>query len=122
MEKKYRILIVDDDRTNLIFLKEIIVNGYEMELTTSGEGALAAIDSFNPDVLLLDVMMPGIDGYEVCRKIRALERFSHLKIIMLSARAMSDEQTKGFEAGADDYIIKPYSHDEILRKIESIID
>ena len=122
MEKKYRILIVDDDRTNLIFLKEILVNGYELELTTSGEGALAAIDSFNPDILLLDVMMPGIDGYEVCRKIRALERFSHLKIIMLSARAMSDEQTKGFEAGADDYIIKPYSHDEILRKIESIMD
>ncbi len=113
----YRILAVDDDDANNRVLKRIFKRDYVIASATSGEEALELIPNYRPDLILLDIMMPGMDGYETCRKIRADKRFSLIKIILVSGRAMVDERLKGYEAGADDYIAKPFNNEELKAKV-----
>ena len=84
---------------------------------TDGEAAVAKAVSEHPELVLLDVMMPGMDGYEACRRMRAEPSLKSLRIILVSAKAMPSERLKGFEAGADDYVTKPFDHDELCAKI-----
>ncbi len=122
MQKGPRILVVDDDQTNLKFLKEILDDEYDLMTVATGEDALSAIHEFNPKIVLLDIMLPGVSGYEVCEKIRQDEKLSQVKIILISAKAMINERQKGYEAGADDYITKPFDHEELLAKVQSILE
>ena len=91
---------------------------YECRGAISGEEALAILKSYFPEIILLDVMMPGIDGYEVCRRIRSQNEHKFAKIIMISGMSMIDDRLKGYDAGADDYLTKPYVEDELLAKLK----
>ena len=90
---------------------------YTLATATSGEEALAVVQDFKPDHVLLDIMMPGIDGYETCQRMRAMPALQHLKIMMVSAKAMVAERLQGYEAGADDYITKPFDDAELVAKV-----
>lgn len=111
------ILIVDDAPSVVMAIRSILDPHYEVKTASSGEDALRILDTFKPDLILLDVTMPGIDGYEVCRRIRADESFRTVKIIMVSSRSALKERLNGYESGADDYIGKPFQEEELLAKI-----
>lgn len=117
MSAREKILIVDDNRTNIEILEEYLESDYQLAIATSGEEALHKAPQFQPALILLDIMMPGLDGYEVCRRIRASATLRHTKIIMVSARAMLSERLEGYKAGADDYITKPFDEEELLAKV-----
>jgi two-component system sensor histidine kinase/response regulator len=118
MDIRSKILAVDDNPTNLIIIEELVEDRYDLYTAISGEDALREADRLRPDLILLDIMMPGIDGYETCRRLRQNPAVSHAKIIMVSAKAMVSERLAGYEAGADDYITKPFDHAEFLAKIQ----
>ncbi len=122
MSETIKVLLVDDQEKNIKILLEILE--YEDEYTTeavySGAECLEILPTFQPDIILLDIMMPGIDGYEVCKRIRANPDYASVKIIMLSGRAMQDEITMGMEAGADRYISKPFGMVELLDALTEV--
>jgi two-component system, sensor histidine kinase and response regulator len=118
VSRMHRVLAADDDPLNLIILEELLQEEYDLITVSSGEEALAQAERLKPDLLLLDIMMPGIDGYETCRRMRANKVLRFSKIILVSAKAMLSERLKGYEAGADDYITKPFDHSELLAKIK----
>jgi CheY-like chemotaxis protein len=122
MEEKTKILIVDDEKTNIKILLEILEfeDEYITKSASSGEECLAILPEFHPDVILLDIMMPGLDGYEVCRRIKNDPRYNSIKILMLSGRAMQDEIHTGLEAGADQYLSKPFGMDELLTTLSAL--
>lgn len=117
MQTQGKILAVDDDPNNIAILKELLDDQYDLKISSNGTHALEIARDFLPDMILLDIMMPGMDGYEVCRRLRKHHLLRETKIIMLSARAMSSEQLKGYQAGANDYITKPFDGDEFLEKV-----
>ena len=116
---KGRVLVVDDEPTNRELLLAIFEDVQDVELATaaSGEEALKVAAEFRPDLVLLDIMMPGIDGYEVCRRMRAHSQLKHAKLLLVSAKAMPEERVVGYRAGADDYIVKPIDDEEMLAKV-----
>ncbi|MFN8549329.1 MAG: hybrid sensor histidine kinase/response regulator [Candidatus Eisenbacteria bacterium] len=116
-ERATRILVVDDNPRNVAILKKILSKSHDVATAGSGEEALAVASGFVPDLILLDIMMPGIDGYETCRRLRARPDLKQTKIIMVSAKAMVSERLEGYEAGADDYVTKPFDEDELVAKI-----
>lgn len=120
MKNRCRILIVDDDATNREILMEIFDDrgAYLCQLAKDGEEALSIIGSFRPDIVLLDIMMPGMDGYAVARRIRANPKLKYTKIIMVSGKIKTEERLVGYESGADDYIVKPFHEEELLAKIK----
>lgn len=120
MSKNTKILIVDDEPQNAEIMREILSfhPKYEYRVAMSGEEALEILESYFPDIILLDIMMPGIDGYEVCRRVREKKRHALSKIVMLSGKSMIGDRLKGYSAGADDYITKPFVEDELLAKLE----
>ena len=118
MESKSKILAVDDSATNVAVMQEMLSEAYNLKTAASGEEALEIANDFRPDITLLDIMMPGIDGYEVCRRMRATPSLRQTKIIMVSAKALVAERLEGYAAGADDYITKPFAEDELQAKIK----
>lgn len=112
-----RILIVDDCDVNVEILKELLRDQYELEVARTGEECLEKLPAFGADLVLLDIMMPGIGGYEACRRIKASPVGEFTQVILVSGKASTAERLQGFEAGADDYVIKPFDHDELLAKI-----
>jgi len=113
-----RILIVDDNARNIAIMKKILGRTYPVASATSGKEALRTAIRFVPDLVLLDISMPEMDGYEVCRRLRAMLALAPTKIIMVSARITVEERLAGYEAGADDYVVKPFDGDELLAKIQ----
>ena len=117
MSSREKILIVDDNPINIRILTEILEEDYDTKGAQSGEEAIEMAPQYAPDMVLLDIMMPGKNGYEVCRELRRNTALSQTKIIMISAKAMVADRLEGYEAGADDYITKPFDEDELLAKI-----
>ncbi len=117
MNVQEKILIVDDNRTNIEILQEYLDTDYDLATAASGTEALHQAQAFQPALILLDIMMPDIDGYEVCRRLRANPKLRHTKIIMVSAKAMLTERLQGYAAGADDYLTKPFDEEELLAKV-----
>lgn len=117
MELKPKVLIVDDSLINRSVMKKIVADHYRLAMAESGEEALAIAHTFQPDLVLLDIMMPGIDGFETCRRLRADTNLTHTKVIMVSAKTKVSERLEGYEAGADDYITKPFDKEEMLAKM-----
>jgi signal transduction histidine kinase len=115
--QKERILVVDDHPTNREILRIILEEDYELVEAGNGEEAVELAATFKPGLILLDIMMPGIDGYETCRRMRALDEVRSAKIVMVSSRAMAHERIQGYKSGADDYITKPFSEQELLAKV-----
>ncbi len=109
MDEFSRILIVDDERHNIKVLSELLREEHKIMAAKSGEKALNAIHGPNPpDLILLDVMMPGLTGYELCRRLKADPRTMHIPVIFVTALDAADDEAKGFELGAVDYISKPF--------------
>lgn len=112
------ILCVDDNPRNLRIMRELLGDEYELEYAETGEEALLRAKDRIPDLVLLDVMLPGLDGYEVCRRLRADESTATVPVVLVTARARDDERRRGFEAGAVDYVIKPFDPDVVLDIVE----
>ena len=118
-----RILIVDDVPDNLSVLFEFLsTRGFEVLVADSGGLALEELPRTNPDLILLDVMMPGIDGYETCRRIKASERFRDVPLFFLTALTDTIDKVKGFSLGAVDYITKPIDPDEVLARVRAHLE
>lgn len=119
MISKQKILIVDDDNNiaeliSLYLTKEC----FETLIVEDGESALEAVESFNPNLILLDLMLPGIDGYQVCREVRSK---SQIPIIMLSAKGEIFDKVLGLELGADDYMEKPFDSKELVARVKAVL-
>lgn len=121
MRKDLKILLVDDDPRNLRILDEIFDGLCILEHASDGEQALLKVTTFAPDLILLDGMMPGKTGLEVCRQIKANEHFCHIKIIFVTGKASCLDQEEGFNAGADGYVIKPFGEQQLLTVVEQAL-
>jgi len=121
-DQKPTILCVDDESLNLSLLEAILApKGYEVLMASNGEAAIDIIAARKVDVVLLDVMMPGIDGFEVCRRIKSDERYRTIPIIMITAYAARENRISGIEAGAEDFISKPFDVAEVLARIGMLL-
>ena len=117
MQEKSKILAVDDNSINLAVIKELLGSQYDLMTASTGIDALKMAKEFRPDLIILDIMLPDIDGYEVCQQIRKSSLLRYTKIIMVSAKAMASERLKGYQVGADDYLTKPFDGEELLAKV-----
>lgn len=114
-----KVLVADDDRNVLFMISELLARSdYEVSQAVNGDQALQMARELVPDVVILDVMMPGRDGLEVCRALKADPATAGIKIIFVTAKAQGKDREAGLEAGADDYITKPFKLQEILLKIK----
>jgi len=117
-----RILITDDEANILLSLEFLMKQaGYEVDTANDGDEALAAIARNRPDLMLLDVMMPRKNGYEVCETVRADPNNHGITIVMLTAKGREIEREKGLSLGADDYITKPFSTQEVTAKVRKLL-
>ena len=117
------ILIVDDDASNLQFLGKVLSdNGYGVGVARDGIQALNFVDKTIPDLILLDVMMPEMDGYEVCRRLKMGRKNRHIPVIFLTAKTHSRDIVKGFEMGGVDYVAKPFNPTELLARIRTHVE
>jgi DNA-binding response OmpR family regulator len=118
-----RVLIVDDE-PNIVASLEFLMEqaGYEVQVARDGPEALRRAEAFRPQLVLLDVMMPGMNGYEVCQRLRSDERLQPLRILMLSAKGRDVEVTKGLELGADAYMTKPFSTRDLVARVRELLE
>ncbi|NND01852.1 MAG: response regulator transcription factor [Acidimicrobiia bacterium] len=115
-----RILVVDDDKRIAASVRRALAyEGYKVEVAHDGQSALKAARSSLPDLVVLDVMMPGIDGVEVCRRLR--EAGDDTVVLMLTAKAEVADRVAGLDAGADDYLVKPFAYEELLARVRSLL-
>ncbi|MBN2048026.1 MAG: response regulator transcription factor [Anaerolineaceae bacterium] len=117
---KERILIIEDDKAIIRVLeRSLIYEGYEVDYATNGERGLELAQNKQPSLVILDLMLPSMDGIEVCEKLR--EENSSIPILMLTARGALDDRVRGLDAGADDYMVKPFELEELLARIRSLL-
>lgn len=117
-EDKGQVLIIDDNPTNLEALSDYLKNsGYRVLVAQSGEAALELLEDSLPDLILLDILMPGLDGFETCRRIKSNERTRDIPVIFMTAVTEKVDKVKGFQLGAVDYITRPFQHEEVLARV-----
>ncbi len=113
-------ILIAEDEANIITSVEFLLQnaGYELRIARDGEEALRGVGEFLPDMVLLDVMMPLRNGFEVCQKIRENAQWGYIKIVMLTAKGRQTEISKGMALGADAYLVKPFSTKELLEQVQ----
>tara|TARA_R110000850_G_scaffold206547_2_gene332747 strand:+ start:2765 stop:3139 length:375 start_codon:yes stop_codon:yes gene_type:complete len=117
-----QILLVDDNTTNLqVLFQALAPEGYELLVAQSGEEALTTVSEISPDLVLLDIKMPGIDGFETFRRMRGDPKTAHIPIVFLSAHANVDSIAEAGALGAEGYLTKPFQFDDIILKVQSIV-
>src|SRR5947209_2926004 len=117
--KKTTILTADDDPQLLrLVMRNLQLEGYEVLMASDGKQALEQIEAHQPDLVLLDVMMPKLDGFAVCQRVR---EFSSVPIIIVTARGQDQDKVRGLDLGADDYLTKPFSVDELLARVRAVL-
>ena len=117
------ILIVDDEPSVVVAIQFLMEQqGYRVMIAERGEDALDLIYQYKPDLVLLDIMLPGIDGYEVCEIVRLNPNFRKVKLIFLTAKGREEEIAKGLALGADAYITKPFSNTELVAKVKDLLE
>jgi DNA-binding response OmpR family regulator len=121
-EQKKSVLVVEDEEDILALLHfNLIKAGYHADCAADGEAALQAVAAKQPDLILLDLMLPGIDGLEICRRLRADAATSQIPIIMLTACGEEEDVVRGLELGADDYVTKPFSNKVLLARVQTVL-
>jgi C4-dicarboxylate-specific signal transduction histidine kinase len=118
MDERQKVLVVDDEPRNQRIICEVLEDLVDLKVASSGEEALSLLSTYEADLVLLDIMMPGIDGYEVCKRIKGDPKLALTKVILVSGKAMTDERLKGYESGSDDYMTKPFVLEELLAKVK----
>lgn len=117
-----KILIVDDEPNIVISLEFLMEqSGYEVAIACNGEEALEKITSFEPDLVLLDIMLPLLNGFEVCQRIRENPQWNRTKVIMLSAKGREIDVSKGIALGADAYVTKPFSTKDLIAQVQRLL-
>jgi two-component system alkaline phosphatase synthesis response regulator PhoP len=118
-----RSVLVVDDEPNIVLSLEFLMRqaGYEVRVARDGEAALRAVEDNPPDLILLDVMMPKRDGFDVCQTVRANPAWKNVRIVLLTAKGRDIEREKGMALGADDYITKPFSTREVVKRIKQML-
>lgn len=119
--KQLRLLVVDDEYFNFEMLKAALSGSFELSYADSGQSCLASAIANLPDVILLDVCMPGLDGYDTCRMLKNTPETNSIPVVMVSGLESEQEQQAGFEAGCDAYVIKPFSVVGLLDKINTVV-
>ena len=115
-----RILVVEDDPAITLLLSDNLkFHGFEVEVAVDGRAALTSVRRFAPDLILLDLMLPGLDGYEVCRRL--MQQPERTPIIVLTARNRQEDRIRGLDLGADDYVTKPFALDELLARMRAVL-
>jgi DNA-binding response OmpR family regulator len=123
MEKKPLVMVADDNESNIKMLKILLEkDGYDTVCLSDGKETIEKAPVIVPDLILLDVMMPGADGYEVCHALRKLKKTKEIPIIFLTAKTETDAIIKGFAAGASDYVRKPFNSTELLARVKTHLD
>lgn len=119
---KRKVLIADDE-PNIVTALEFLLKraGYDVRTATNGEEALALVESYLPDLVLIDIMMPGKSGYEVCQRMRERPEWRHIKIVMVTAKGREAEVSKGMSLGADLYVTKPFSTQELIAAVDRLL-
>lgn len=122
MTKKKKVLLTDDEPNIVrVVSARLKAHGYEVAEAYDGEEALAKIDTEKPDILLLDIMLPKMDGFEVCSRIRSSEAYRNIPIILFSAKTQEEDKKKGREVKADAYISKPFDPQRLIETIEHLL-
>jgi phosphoserine phosphatase RsbU/P len=116
-----RVLVVDDTEANIDVLVQTLRGEYRLSVAIDGESALRSIEKNPPDIILLDIMMPGLDGYAVCRRIRANEAWRDIPVMFLSSLEDAQDKARGFEAGGNDYVTKPFEPLEVRARVQSLL-
>ncbi|MGQ9507973.1 MAG: response regulator [Thermodesulfobacteriota bacterium] len=120
---KKRILVVDDEIDLVETLRfSLELEGYDVLVSYNGEEALHRARNENPDLILLDVMLPKMDGYKVCRLLKFDERFRHIPVFMLTAKTQEKDRIIGLETGADEYITKPFEMNDLMKKVKKYLE
>lgn len=119
MDSSQRVLLVDDNATNLDILRRILRKEFALDSAMSGAECLEKISVFRPHLVLLDIMMPGLDGYQTCRQIKTSEAGRYIQVILVSGKGTTADRLRGYEVLADDYIVKPFDHVELLSKVRA---
>ena len=116
-------VLIADDEPNIVTSLDFLMtkSGYDVRIARDGEEALALVESFMPDLVLLDAMMPRRSGYEVCQKVRSRADWRHIRIVMLSAKGREAEVNKGLSLGADAYVTKPFSNRELIATVAGLL-
>ena len=122
-ESTTRILLVDDEPNILLALEFLFEQeGYTIQKAFDGLQALEQLVLFKPNIIVLDVMMPGLDGFEVARRIRTMEGYDDVRIIFLTAKGTSQDKRQGYSSGGEIYITKPFDNDELVRTVNEVVE
>jgi len=117
------ILVVEDQEDNRRIMRDLLTSvGYQVIEAVTGEDGVAAAETHRPDLILMDIQLPGLDGYEATRQIKANPDLQHIPIIVVTSYALSGDDVRAFEAGCDDYVSKPFSPRELLAKIREYLE
>ena len=121
MAKKKILVVEDEDDILELVTYNLVREGYQVEGVRTGEEALASVNRDTPDLIVLDLMLPGVDGMEVCRQIRSNHKLQHVPLVMLTAKSEESDIVSGLELGADDYVTKPFSPKVFLARVRAVL-
>ena len=119
--ERKKVLIIDDTDSYLLILNNILKDDYETLISKDGEDGLETAEITKPDIILLDVMMPGMSGYEVLEKLKADENLKSIPVVLISGKGSDENEAKGFDLGASAYIKKPFEKSEVKDKVDFIL-
>ncbi len=118
----FKVMIVDDDPSIVVALEFLMEqNGYEVQVARSGEEAIESIPKFQPHLILLDIMLPGIDGYEVCEILRLKPEWRDIRVVFLTAKGSEEDIARGLVLGADAYIVKPFTNQKVVETVNGLL-